>query len=91
MSHPLRFEGIHPFVDGNGRTGRLIMNLELMKAGFLPIDIKYSDRRKYSDCFDSYYGGKHTPDALVDLIAGYETAELERYIGILDGANGRWR
>lgn len=43
----LCFEGVHPFIDGNGRTGRLILNLELIKAGLLPVDIKFSDRRKY--------------------------------------------
>ncbi|MDR1917064.1 MAG: Fic family protein [Synergistaceae bacterium] len=76
----LRFEGIHPFIDGNGRTGRLILNLELVKAGFLPVNIKFADRSKYYDCFDDYYANNHTPDAFVRLIAGYETEELSKYI-----------
>ena len=84
----LRFEGIHPFIDGNGRTGRLIINLELIKAGFLPIDIKFTDRHKYYACFDDYYGEKQTPDMLTELIINYEKHELERHIGIVEYANG---
>ncbi len=76
----LRFEGIHPFIDGNGRTGRLILNLELIKAGLLPINIKYADRRKYYDSFDDYYGNGHNTATLARLIADYQVEELERYI-----------
>ena len=81
----LRFEGIHPFIDGNGRTGRLILNLELMKAGMLPVNIKYTDRRRYNDCFDDYYGNGHTAKTLVQLITSYEVEELEKYIRIIEG------
>ena len=81
----LRFEGVHPFIDGNGRTGRLILNLELIKAGLLPVNIKFADRRRYYDAFDAYHGEERSTGALAELVAGYEVAELEKRISILRG------
>ena len=42
----LNFEYIHPFVDGNGRIGRVINNYLLIREGFVPINIKFIDRKK---------------------------------------------
>lgn len=47
------FERIHPFIDGNGRCGRLLLNMELLKHGYPAINIKYRDRKKYYDAFES--------------------------------------
>jgi Fic family protein len=80
----LRFESVHPFIDGNGRTGRLILNLELIKAGLLPIDIKFSDRQRYYQSFSDYYE-TGTPDTLCELVTDYEEKELEQHISILEG------
>ena len=43
----LEFESIHPFVNANGRTGRLISNLLLMRAGYEPINIQAESRARY--------------------------------------------
>jgi Fic family protein len=48
----VEFVGIHPFVDGNGRTSRLLMNLELIKAGFPPAVIQVEDRLRYYKTLD---------------------------------------
>ena len=78
----IEFEGIHPFIDGNGRTGRLLVNLELMKAGFPPIDIKYTDRIAYYNAFDAWHV-KHDLSAMERLFAGYINSGLDAYLKIL--------
>ena len=79
----LEFEGIHPFIDGNGRTGRLIMNLDLIRNGFPPINVKFTDRKRYYDAFDAYY---KEDDAMpmIELIAEYVDARFEDYFAVLE-------
>lgn len=78
----LRFEQIHPFIDGNGRTGRLILNLELMKNGYPTINVKFADRKKYYDCFTSYHKSNNASQ-MVEMITNYLEETLTQYIQIL--------
>lgn len=79
----LEFEGIHPFIDGNGRTGRLIINLDLIRNGYPPINVKFTDRKKYYDAFDEYYRNGNA-DKMTELIAGYVNERLEDYLTVLN-------
>ena len=79
----IEFEAIHPFIDGNGRTGRLLVNLELMKLGYPPIDIKFKDRMAYYDAFDSYHV-KGDLKPMVKLFGRYLYERLSKYLEILD-------
>jgi len=79
----LRFERVHPFIDGNGRTGRLILNFQLMKAGYLPIDVKYQDRRRYYDALDTF-DREHDPAAMIALVAEYEQNRLRDFLSLTE-------
>lgn len=59
------------------------MNLELMKAGYPPIDIKFTDRVAYYNAFDEYHV-KHKLEAMEQLFAGYVNARLDSYLSMLE-------
>ena len=60
------FIAIHPFIDGNGRTGRLLLNFMLMKAGFPPVCIHLRERIMYTDYLEKARDGD--PSAFVGFI-----------------------
>ena len=80
----LRFETIHPFIDGNGRVGRLLLNLELMKEGYPPVNVKFTDRIKYYDCFNHYRENNNDASQMIWLVEGYAMDELKRYVDIAE-------
>lgn len=75
----LQFESIHPFIDGNGRTGRLLMNLQLIKSGLPAINIKFADRRKYYDAFDDY-AKTGSADSMVRLVGEAVVSRLREML-----------
>ena len=73
------FVKIHPFIDGNGRTARLIMNFQLMSNGFLPVSIAKENRLEYFETLESYaVKGDITPFA--DIIADLEEQRLTSFL-----------
>ena len=73
---------IHPFVDGNGRTSRLLMNLVLMNNGYNPVIIKKESRLKYYEALDkAHTTGDYTD--FVKLVNKLEIEMLKKYLELL--------
>ncbi len=76
------FVRIHPFIDGNGRTARLIMNYQLMVNGFLPVSINKEDRLEYYNTLEEYaVNGNLKP--FVDMVSVLEAKQLDSYISLI--------
>lgn len=73
---------IHPFIDGNGRTSRLIMNLALMNNGYNPVIIKKEDRLEYYDALDKAHTTGNYTD-FVKLINKLEIEMINKYLELL--------
>lgn len=79
-----RLVTIHPFIDGNGRTSRLVMNLILLQHGYVIANIKgdYDSRMKYYQALETAQTSNNKEDFLV-FIAQIEKESLERYLSII--------
>lgn len=76
------FVRIHPFVDGNGRTGRLIMNYQLLKSGYLPVSVAKENRLDYYNALEQYAAGGNLT-LFSDFIAELEEMQLDEYIKLI--------
>lgn len=66
-----QFERIHPFQDGNGRVGRLLLNFILLKKGYPPINISFEDRKEYYQTLQEYSKRGNLKPTLRFLIGQY--------------------
>lgn len=91
LYHPLvraallhgEFVRIHPFVDGNGRTARLLLNFELMKYGYTPIIIKKENRAKYYEVLDiAHTTMNYQP--FIDLVSELLIESQKLWLSLLD-------
>lgn len=77
-----RFVKIHPFVDGNGRTARLLMNLELIKEGYPPAVIRKEDREAYYSALDEACSSGNF-DSITRLVSDATQRSIDIYISLL--------
>ena len=79
-----RLVTIHPFIDGNGRSSRLVMNLILLQHGYVIANIKgdYDNRMQYYNALEVAQT-KNNKDDFLMFIAQIEKESLERYLNII--------
>lgn len=81
----LTFEHIHPFIDGNGRIGRVINNYLLIREGFVPINIKFIDRKMYYEAFKEF-DEKGKIKIMEEIVGKSLTNSYHKRLAYLEGA-----
>ncbi len=81
----LNFEYIHPFVDGNGRIGRVINNFCLIREGYVPINIKFIDRKLYYQAFQEF-DKKGKTQIMEEIVGKSLTNSYHKRLAYLEGA-----
>lgn len=76
------FVRIHPFIDGNGRTSRLLMNYQLLSQGFLPVSVAKEDRLEYYNALEKCAVNGDL-QLFADLVAELEEKQLDLYLGLV--------
>jgi fido (protein-threonine AMPylation protein) len=74
-----RLEQIHPFLDGNGRAGRLLLNLMLVRSGYPPVIIYKSNRPKYLRALRRF-DREDDPFTLAELLARAAKHSIDRFV-----------
>lgn len=80
----LAFEYTHPFIDGNGRIGRVINNYLLIREGFVPINIKFIDRKKYYEAFKEF-DEKGKTSIMEEIVGKAITNSYHKRLAYLEG------
>ena len=80
----LAFEYTHPFIDGNGRIGRVINNYLLIREGFVPINIKFIDRKKYYEAFKEF-DEKNATAIMEEIVGKALTNSYHKRLAYLEG------
>lgn len=75
----LQLAKIHPFLDGNGRTSRLVLNYQLIKHGLMPVIIKKNQFNTYFDCLEEFKVNKNIRP-FVRFLEELETKSLEKVL-----------
>ena len=80
----LTFEYVHPFIDGNGRIGRAVNNYLLIREGFVPINIKFIDRKKYYEAFKEF-DEKGKTAVMEEIVGKALTNSYHKRLAYLEG------